>query len=172
MVGPGRHEEADNETRLARTLLSETREEMLKADHKANVVLTVLGMALTALVSAVGAGGVRPLTYSASAQSLFWAGCAAVAPSFLLLGLAIVPRTGIGRRDRTHYFGDVASGVTVWQLKARMQQTDVHERDVSQFAVLSVLVTVKYRCIRRAMIWGGVFLFLTTVGILLGISLR
>ncbi|WP_053695559.1 Pycsar system effector family protein [Streptomyces sp. NRRL F-5755] len=172
MVGSGGDEGTESGARLARILLSETREEMLKADHKANVVLTVLGMALTALVGAVGAGGVRPLAYAASAQSLFWAGCAAVAPSFLLLGLAIVPRTGIGRRDRTHYFGDVASGISVRQLKTRVQQTNAEERDVHQFAVLSVLVTVKYRCIRRAMIWVGVFLFLTTGGILLGNSLR
>ncbi len=129
-------------------------------------------MALTALVGAIGAGGVMPLTYAASAQSLFWAGCAAAAPSFLLLGLAIVPRTGTGRRDRTYYFGDVASGTSVRELSTRMRQTDPRERDVNQFAVLSVLVILKYRCIRRAIIWIGVFLLLTTAGILLGISLR
>ncbi|MFD7664206.1 Pycsar system effector family protein [Streptomyces sp. NPDC059788] len=145
---------------------------MLKADHKANVVLTVFGMALTALVGAVGAGGVEPLAYAAIAQSLFWAGCTTVVPSFLLLGLAIVPRTGTGRGDRTHYFGDAADGTPVRHLKAKVQQTDLRDRDVSQFAILSVLVTVKYRCIRRAMIWIGLFLLLTSTGILLGISLR
>ncbi|MFI2241582.1 Pycsar system effector family protein [Streptomyces chrestomyceticus] len=145
---------------------------MLKADHKANVALTIFGMALTALVGAVGAGGVKPLAYAPIAQSLFWAGCTAVMPSFLLLGLAIVPRTGASHGDRAHYFGDAAAGTPVRQLKARVQQTDLRDRDVSQFAVLSVLVTVKYRCIRRAMIWIGLFLFLTSTGVLLGASMR
>ncbi|TJZ42200.1 hypothetical protein FCH28_34845 [Streptomyces piniterrae] len=153
---------------LARLLLAETREEMLKADQKAGFMLSCLGVAVTALIGAVSAGGITPLRYGPVAQSLFWAGCAALPPALSLLGLAIVPRTGPAVRQRAHYFGDVPATVSTRRLASLVRRTDPLERHVSQFAVLSQAVTAKYRCIRRGMVCAAVFYVLTALGVVLG----
>ncbi|MFE6777214.1 Pycsar system effector family protein [Streptomyces sp. NPDC057702] len=154
--------------RLARTLLTETREEMLKADQKANTMLSGLGVTLAALVGAVSAGGVTPLRYGIAAQVLFWLGCAAAFPSLGLLALAVLPRTGTPLAHRAHYFGDVSALGTPGQLAHVVRHTDPHRRDLNQLAVLSQLVVMKYRYVRGGMVWGGAFVALTTVGVLMG----
>ncbi|MYU53485.1 MULTISPECIES: Pycsar system effector family protein [Streptomyces] len=159
---------------LARLLLAETREEMVKADQKAGFILSCLGVAVTALVGAVSTGGIAPLRYGPVAQSLFWTGCAALPPSLYLLGQVIVPRVGSAERHRVHYFGDVAAtGDTAATVSARLigslvRRTDPLERDVSQFALLSKVVAAKYRRIRRGMVCSAFFFVFTSLGVLVG----
>lgn len=155
-------------SRLARILLAETREEMLKADQKANTMLSGLGVTLAALVGAVSAGGVTPLRYGTVAQVLFWLGCAAAFPSLGLLALAVLPRIGRPHARRAHYFGDVTAIRSPRLLDRTVRRTDPHHRDLTQLAFLSRLVMVKYRCVRSGMVWGGAFVTLTSVGVLMG----
>ncbi|MFB7931350.1 hypothetical protein ACFC4C_19835 [Streptomyces sp. NPDC056039] len=103
-------------------LRTEAREDLVKADSRAELTLATLGAALTALLGAIAAGVIAPTQYAVIPQLLVWAGCAACAPSLVLLGLAARPHT-------------------VW---------------------------AKYRCIRRGMAWGAVFLTLTLAGTLAG----
>ncbi|MEV6398552.1 Pycsar system effector family protein [Streptomyces sp. NPDC051907] len=152
---------------LVRVLIAETREELLKADNKAGLMLTALGAALTALLGAIGAGGIAPQHYGPLPQALFWAGCAAWPPSLVMLGLAVAPRVGKPQGLRAHYFGD-ATATSVCALSAIVRRTDPLDRDVSQFAVLSRTVWIKYRCIRHGMAWGTAFVMLTSVGLLTG----
>lgn len=154
---------------LARILLTETREEMAKADQKAGVLLSVLAVALATLVATVVGGGVTPLAYGSAAQLLFWAGCATAIPSLVMLGLAVVPRAGVPRYGRAHYFGDMTRGMPARALRSVILGTDPVERDLSQFTELSRLITVKYSCIRHSMVWGGSFLALTCSGVLVGV---
>ncbi|RKN11452.1 Pycsar system effector family protein [Streptomyces radicis] len=153
---------------LARLLVSETREEVLKADQKASLMLSALGLMLVALIGAVTSDGISPERYAFPPQALFWTGCAAWIPSLVTLGVALLPRTGLPRAGRAHYFEDVAAMPSLTGLGTIVRRTDPLERDVSQLAALSRLVSVKYRCIRRGMVWSGVFLVLTPLGVLLG----
>lgn len=162
--------EAGRGGQLVRVLLSETREELLKADSKAGVMLTGLGVALTALLGAISGGGIAPQHYPRVPQALFWAGCAAWVPSLVMLGLAVAPRAGTPQRLRAHYFGDATVTASVRLLSVAVQRTDLLDRDLSQFMTLSRTVSVKYRCIRHGMVWSGVFLVMTSLGLLTGMS--
>ncbi|MFJ4278556.1 hypothetical protein [Streptomyces massasporeus] len=76
-------------TALDRPLLPETaREELAKADHRANLTLATLGATLAALLTAITAGVITPTQYATIPQLLLWTGCAACAPSLVLLSLA------------------------------------------------------------------------------------
>ncbi|MFI7140635.1 hypothetical protein ACIBQ5_23720 [Streptomyces massasporeus] len=75
--------------KLDRPLLPEAvREELAKADHRANLTLATLGAALAALLTAITAGVITPTQYATIPQLLLWTGCAACAPSLVLLSLA------------------------------------------------------------------------------------
>ncbi|GAA4304366.1 hypothetical protein GCM10023086_21480 [Streptomyces venetus] len=83
-----------------RELLTEAREELAKADSRAGLTLAVLGAALTALLGAITVGVITPAQYAAIPQLLVWTGCAACAPSLVLLSLAARPRPGTGDQAR------------------------------------------------------------------------
>ncbi|PNG16869.1 hypothetical protein C1J00_39610, partial [Streptomyces cahuitamycinicus] len=61
------------------------RAELAKADHRAGLTLATLGAALTALLTAITAGVITPTQYATIPQLLLWTGCAACAPSLVLL---------------------------------------------------------------------------------------
>ncbi|MDP9608917.1 MULTISPECIES: Pycsar system effector family protein [Streptomyces] len=153
-----------------RVLITETREELLKADSKAGVMLTALGVALSALLGAISGGGITPQHYPSVSRVLFWAGCVAWVPSLVMLGLAVVPRAGTPRRLRAHYFGDATATASARLMAAAVQRTDPVDRDLSQFMTLSRTVSIKYRCIRHGMVWSGIFLVLTSLGLVTGMS--
>ncbi|MER5837118.1 hypothetical protein ABT116_41675 [Streptomyces sp. NPDC002130] len=67
------------------------REELARADHRAGLTLATLGAALAALLTAITAGVITPAQYAAIPQLLLWTGCAACAPSLVLLSLARTP---------------------------------------------------------------------------------
>ncbi|MFF5156374.1 Pycsar system effector family protein [Streptomyces sp. NPDC000348] len=161
---------ADHGAKLARVLLSEAREELVKADNKAGLMLAFLGAALTALLGAVGSGVLAPRQYAVVPQLLLWTGCAACVPALVLLGLAVTPRLGNPHYSRTHYFGDARLVMSVAQLEHTVCRTDPLSRDLSQLAVLSRTAWTKYRCIRHALMWSTAFLVLTLLGIATGAS--
>ncbi|MBX9364862.1 hypothetical protein [Streptomyces sp. WAC04114] len=68
------------------------RAELAKADHRANLTLATLGATLAALLTAITAGVITPTQYAAIPQLLLWTGCAACAPSLVLLSLATKPQ--------------------------------------------------------------------------------
>ncbi|MGW6646099.1 hypothetical protein [Streptomyces iakyrus] len=67
------------------------RAELARADHRAGLTLATLGAALTALLAAITAGVITPTQYATIPQLLLWTGCAACAPSLVLLSLASRP---------------------------------------------------------------------------------
>ncbi|WP_445526538.1 Pycsar system effector family protein [Streptomyces cyslabdanicus] len=161
---------ADHGAELARALLSEAREELLKADNKAALMLASLGAALTALLGAIGSGALALRQYAVVPQLLLWVGCAACVPALVLLGLAVTPRLGNPRRSRTHYFGDARLAMSVAHLERTVRRTDPVSRDLSQLAALSQIAWTKYRCIRHALAWSTAFFALTLLGIVTGAS--
>jgi hypothetical protein len=152
---------------LIRLLVSETREEMLKADHKAGLALSALCAALVALLG-VASGEASPESYGLAAQTLFWAGCAAWVPALIALVLAVAPRTGRPQRARAHYFGDIALTGSVLRLGTIVRDTELMDRELSQLTVLSRVVSSKYRCIRYGMFWSIPFFVLAPLGVLTG----
>ncbi|MEU3983936.1 Pycsar system effector family protein [Streptomyces sp. NPDC026672] len=168
--------ETDNSTAtgrgadLARALLSEVREELVRADNKAGLMLASLGAALTALLGAIGSGIIAPRHYPVVPQLLLWVGCAACAPALALLGLAVLPRLGRPHHSRTHYFGDVRLATSVAHLEQEVGRTDPVSRDLNQLATLSQIAWAKYRCIRHSLAWGTAFLTLTLLGIVTGVT--
>ncbi|GGW41015.1 hypothetical protein [Streptomyces caelestis] len=134
--------QTDRAAELTRDLLSEAREQLAQADSKAGLTLATLGAALTVLLGAIAGGLIAPGQYAVIPQLLVWAGCAACAPSLVLLGLAVSPR----RPSQAPSPGDA-----------------------TQLEILSRTAWIKYRCIRRAMAWGAVFLTLTLAGTLAGV---
>lgn len=162
----------DRGAELARVLLSEAREELVRADNKAGLMLASLGAALTALLGAIGSGVIVPRLYPAVPQFLLWAGCAACVPALVLLGLAVTPRLGNPHHSRTHYFGDARLAMSMAQLERTVRRTDPVSRDLSQLAVLSQTAWTKYRCIRHALAWGSAFVALTLLGIVTGASME
>ncbi|MFG2802916.1 Pycsar system effector family protein [Streptomyces pseudovenezuelae] len=155
---------------LARILLMEAREELVRADNKAGLLLASLGAALTALLGAIGSGVIAPRQYPILPQLLLWAGCAACAPALVLLGLAVTPRLGHPQPFRTHYFGDARLATSPAHLENTISRTDPMSRDLSQLAFLSRIAWTKYRCIRHALAWGTAFCALTLLGIVTGAS--
>ncbi|MFJ6000286.1 Pycsar system effector family protein [Streptomyces sp. NPDC092370] len=155
---------------LAKVLLAEVREELVRADNKAGLMLASLGAALTALLGAIGSGVVAPRLYTPVAQFLLWAGCAACVPALVLLGLAVTPRLGNPQHCRTHYFGDARLALSVAHLERTVRRTDPVSRDLGQLAILSQTAWTKYRCIRHALAWGTAFVTLTLLGIVTGAS--
>ncbi|MEU6177388.1 hypothetical protein [Streptomyces coeruleorubidus] len=143
--GTGTGTQTDRAAELTRDLLTEAREQLAKADSRAGLTLATLGAALTALLGAIAGGLIAPGQYAVIPQLLVWAGCAACAPSLVLLGLAASPR----RPSQASSSG--SSG------------------DATQLEVLSRTAWIKYRCIRRAMAWGAVFLTFTLAGTLAGV---
>ncbi|MEO3765371.1 Pycsar system effector family protein [Streptomyces sp. B8F3] len=160
--------DTDTGAELARLMLSETREELVRADNKAGLMLASLGAALTALLGAVGSGTIAPRQYPVVPQLLLWLGCAACVPALVLLGLAITPRLGDPRSSRAHYFGDARLAMSVVHLERMVRRTDAMTRDLGQLAVLSRTAWTKYRCIRHALVWGTVFVVLVLLGIVTG----
>jgi hypothetical protein len=157
------------DARLARTLLTEAREELLKADGKAGFLLAVLGAMLTALLGAMCGGALRPRTYGPLSQALLWAGCLTCVVALALLGTAVTPRVGVPRDRRAHYFGDVQAAASAVRLREALSRTDPRDRDLSQLTVLSRTIWIKYRCIRQAMLFSASFAALTLSGILTGL---
>ncbi|MFD8718016.1 Pycsar system effector family protein [Streptomyces sp. NPDC059629] len=155
---------------LARALLTEVREELVRADSKAGLMLASLGAALTALLGAIGSGLINPRQYPILPQLLLWTGCGACVPALVLLGLAVTPRLGTPRRSRSHYFGDARLARSVAQLERTVRRTDPVARDLSQLATLSQIAWTKYRCVRHAVSWGTAFFTLTLLGIVTGAS--
>ncbi|GAA2388585.1 hypothetical protein [Streptomyces coeruleofuscus] len=140
--------QTDRAAELTRDLLTEAREQLAQADSKAGLMLATLGAALTALLGAIAGGLIAPGQYAVIPQLLVWAGCAACAPSLVLLGLAVSPR-GPSQASSSGSSGS--------------------SDDAAQLEVLSRTAWIKYRCIRRAMAWGAVFLTLTLAGTLAGV---
>jgi hypothetical protein len=151
--GTGTGTQTDRAAELTRDLLTDAREQLAKADSKAEMTLATLGAALTALLGAIAGGLIAPGQYAVIPQLLVWAGCAACAPSLVLLGLAVSPRrpSQISSSGSSRSSGSGSSG------------------DATQLEILSRAAWITYRCIRRAMAWGAAFLTLTLAGTLAGV---
>lgn len=157
---------------LTQSLLSETREELAKADQKANLLLAALGVAAAALIGAFASAKINPIKFDSAAQWTFWSGCGLATLALVFLGMAVYPYPGNGKQGRMYYFGDMhANGeLTESEILNLIQTANHAERNVQQFSVLAPSVARKYRNIRFGMFFSGAALALLAVGTLLGVA--
>jgi hypothetical protein len=155
--------------RLTERLLSETREEIRRADARASHWLAMLGSALLALLTAVVGQSWTPARLAGADRWLWWSGCVCAAVALLALVLALLPRVW-GDRDTDHvsYFGHVH------RLRDPAVVRDYLERNaadsmpglVAQLCQLSRLAVTKYRYTRIGTIFGTLAATLVAVSLL------
>lgn len=150
---------------LGHTLLAETREELDRADRKAQILFAAAGIGVSAVLGGIAAGRWSPFLLEGWAAFTWWTGAALVLIGMLLLALAVFPR--IKHSDphgKVAYFGHVASYPTVEALTAALRDagTDLHRRTLDQLLTISGIVVRKYRLIS----WG---LWMVGIGILLAL---
>jgi hypothetical protein len=114
--------------RYREALLSETREELQRADAKASILLAATGIAFSALLAAAGAGTWTPEKLQhGDARLAVWCSLALGLVGIGVLGSAVKPRFQARAMDREklHYFGNVrAFWPTFWPLGDRKQRLE------------------------------------------------
>jgi hypothetical protein len=146
-------------------ILSEAREEVGYADHKASMVLASLGIGFGALIGGFFAGSWRPSSLVTWGEVLWWAAVGVAGVSVVLAASAVWPRY---RRpepedvETIHYWGDVAAFDSLEALSAHLRDSPIgaDHRTREQMWQLSRIVSTKYRLIRRAFIAAGVAVLL------------
>ncbi|WP_275293526.1 Pycsar system effector family protein [Amycolatopsis sp. La24] len=150
----GRIELSEVSREYAYKLLSNTREELVRADAKAALLLAAAGIASSALLNGLLGGKWSPFQLAASVQWIWWMGIAAAASAISALAYGVYPRTrrkGGGRPKLAGYYGDIV-GQGRAQVAASVAQAE-HHLDaalVDQIFQTSHIVERKYRCLRVA----------------------
>ena len=135
-------------------LLSETREELGRADSKASLLFAVFGVVNGALLAGLISHNWKPSDLACGATVVFWVGGALAAAGVLGLGYAVWPRVADPQADGpASYYGDVvAYGKDRDRLCAALAAGAAdHDRNVEQLAIISGIVWRKYRGIRVAL---------------------
>lgn len=171
----------------AEMLLEETRDELIRADSKASILLSASGVVAAALLAGAMSRDWDPSDLSAGvAQAMFWIGLVIAAAGVGALALAVKPRTKhAGTRNELAYFGHVVgyrssgwfrrSATRTRENAAGKQQLlddllrigdDTFERVVDQVWILSDIVDRKYRWVHRALLSFGVAALVCTAAAL------
>ncbi|WP_431916354.1 Pycsar system effector family protein [Nonomuraea jabiensis] len=134
-------------------LLKEAREELNRADAKAQVLLGIVGIGLGAVTGGLLAGSWSPFEMSNAVEWLWWVGAAAALASVVVLAGAVYPRLDQRKGNGVvMYYADVFhldSTATVASALMRSSALDL-ERVADQLYRVSRIVGQKYRLIR----WG------------------
>lgn len=136
-------------------LLDETRDEIQRADNKANIVLAGAGVAVGAMLAGLIAGDV-----SLSGEPWYVWAFVVVAGLLIVAGIesvgsAVFPRLGTPETGRARYFTEVAQfGDDLDALVSALREEAVKadERNSDQVLILSKLVQTKYALTQRGMV--------------------
>jgi MFS family permease len=134
-------------------LLSETREELNRADSKASLIFAAVGIILGTLVSAAAGAHWSPLRLAQDVQWLWWLGVVAAIYGTLSIAASVRPRfPRAPHAGPPTYFGDVAAYASIEQFRQAVEQVITPlDRLVVQTFVLSRLVQRKYMLLHRGM---------------------
>ena len=147
-LGPGA-------ARWAQSLLEVARFELARADDKANTLFRFYGVVAALSIGLLAGRGWSPTDLSLGSQLLFWAGCAGLLASGILLGMTLYPRDIRGTpATRLLYFGHVIAYESVPDLAAALRsvEEDADHRLVEQLLGVSRLVHKKYGMMRMALL--------------------
>ena len=139
----------------AATVLLETREELVRADSKASLLLAATGVAVGAVSTAVLAGSWSPESLTPFGAYLWWIGVLAATVGIAALGYSVFPRTkrsGSATGPILGYYADMAH-VTSDELASliRAAGENLDDRLVDQLRQISKIVVRKYRGVRVAL---------------------
>lgn len=139
----------------SKSLLTETREELVRADNKASILLAATGVALGALLAAILGGDWTPFQLDVRIQWLWWVGASSAAVAIYWLGSAVYPRIRAkGTRPKIiAYYGDVVDASDRERVSELLggSSTNPKERLLDQIIQISHTVQTKYLAIRKAM---------------------
>lgn len=136
---------------LTDKLLRETREELARADGKAQILFAVSGVVIGVVLGGLLAGDWRPADLSCLGEAVWWLGvvAAAVGPGALAAG--IWPRLVPAAPGRVTYFEDVRGHETCDSLILHLNlEATRRNRDVEQLWRLSKIVHRKYVAVKIA----------------------
>lgn len=152
-----------------RELLSESREEVSRADGKASMLLSALTVAAGVVAAALLAGSWSPNRLEQPFRALWWISLVFVAAGSVTLGLAVWPRL------RHHldgasasYFDEIALLGDVASVKAALEKTDASARTLTQLVAISKIARRKYKLIRWAMALLAIALVLILLAVIAG----
>ncbi len=143
---------------FSRQLLHETREEIDRADRKAEILLASTVVAVSAIVAGIIAGDWSPLTMPQAPFITWGLGALLVAIGIVLLATSIFPRiTHHDPKGKVAYFGHVASYPSAEALRLALEDSarSADDRTVDQLWTVSRIVVRKYRLIRWALVLIG-----------------
>lgn len=153
-----------DEHELAKLLLSESREELTRADGKASLLLAALGIGFSAMIGAILAGDWTPFVLRRPWELIWWFGAGFAGLALLSLCVAVWPRvTHRSGRGGVTYFGEAATFGTLEELTAALKrsETDPVKRTVLQLHVIAKRADQKYAAIRIGLIALGLAIALT-----------
>jgi len=143
---------------LVDSLLNDTREELGRADGKASILLSAVGVVVSVLLAGAISREWNP-TRLASFEWLWWLGTLSGTAAIAALGAAVWPRVEHpADTEKLTYFGHVASYKNIDDLSTaldrRVSAGASQERPIDQLYIVSKIADKKYRRIR----WGiGLF---------------
>jgi hypothetical protein len=135
---------------LAQRMLRETREELVRADGKAQILFAASGVVISVILGGILAGDWRPSQLSCLGQSLWWAGVSATAVGIAALGAGIFPQLASASSGRVTYFEEVRKHELEELVPALNAEAAHKGRDVEQLLRLSQIVHIKYWAVRVA----------------------
>ncbi|WP_147315648.1 Pycsar system effector family protein [Asanoa ferruginea] len=142
--------------RLAERLLSETRDEVRRADTKAAQWLAAIGAGATAVIASWPLDDL-PRVFADLAAWLGVAGFGFAVAALIALAMALVPRTG-GDVDPSHvaYFGHVYRAGGPDHVRRHIERTadDLMPSLLTELCWLSRLAVLKYRYTRLGIVFG------------------
>lgn len=137
---------------MTERLLAETREELSKADGKAQILLAISGVVIGVVLGGAISGDWNPSDLDGCARILWWVGVGVAAAGVGSLGFAVFPRLLDSDDERITYFEDVLRHKDCAALaKALNNEATRGDRDVEQLLRLSRVAHLKYSAIQVAM---------------------
>jgi Family of unknown function (DUF5706) len=143
----------DEAEELTRRLLVETREELTKADTKAQILLAASAVVVGVVLGGAIGGKWTPTVLVAVAEVLWWIGVLGTALGIASLGFALYPRLLQSHGSRITYFEDVRRFDDAAAVRAALnEEARRGDRDVQQLLRLGRVVHTKYRSIQWAIV--------------------
>jgi hypothetical protein len=154
---------------VAAQILREAREEVVRADAKASMLLAIYAVAGSVLGGALLAGDWSPSNLDWWGEALWWGAALLGAAALASVGLAVYPRIGnkVAGRPALTYFNDVALIEDPAHVLEALKRIDQFDRDLNQLIQLSRIARRKYVWIRRAMVCAAAWLSLLGIVALL-----
>lgn len=164
---------SDDVREYTERLLAETREELARADSKAQLLFAASGVVLGAILASIANGNWGPGDLVPLATIVFAVGAAAYIIAIVALGTAVWPRIHHEEANKpADYYLDIVNYKGAQKrpaLREALTRGAANgERATSQLVIISSIVVTKYNAIRTALVFFAVSLLLCGLAVLLG----